>query len=368
MNPTHWSQLDTPALLVDLDRLESNVTRMAERARRAKVRLRPHFKTHKCVEIAKLQRAAGATGMTVASLDEAEVLIDAGFDDLLIATQLVSSTKLIRAVELAGRAKLSVGVDDRTVVDAISAAARHARVEIGVSIEVDSGLARCGVAPTDVEPIAESAAAAPNVRLDGVFTHGGHAYRGPDRGGVERAHADELDAIAVAGRVCEAVQVSGIERSIGSTPTVLAGTEYGTATEIRPGNYVFVDAMQVALGVADPATCALSVATTVISRPAPNRAVIDAGAKTLALDRGGHGFDAITDHGRPIDGPGFVRALSEEHGIMEVPPESTYRVGDAIRIVPNHACPVVNLGRTLSGIRNDLLERIMTIDAAGATR
>lgn len=364
--PDDWAQVDTPALLVDLDRLEGNIASMADHAAQSGLGLRPHFKTHKSASIARRQLDAGAVGITVAKLDEAEALVEAGVDaPILLAFQVVAAPKLDRAIGLAARARLSLAVDSLDGARRIATAASDAGISIDVWIEVDSGLQRCGVLPADAPQLARALGELDGLRLGGMFTHAGQSYAARDAAAVEAIAIDEADAVVDAAVATRALGIEVPAVSAGSTPTARFLVGGGGLTEIRPGTYVFYDALQVALGSAAADQCALSVATTVISRPASHRAVIDAGSKTFGLDRGAHSSDLLSDYGQVIDVEARLVRLSEEHGILEIPADSQLKIGDRIRIVPNHVCSVSNLGRRFYGVRAGMIEEIITIDAAG---
>lgn len=361
-----WSSLDTPALLVDLDRLDDNIGWMAGHARAGGVALRPHFKTHKSIAIARRQLAAGASGITVAKLDEAEALVDGGIHaPILLAFQVVGEPKLERAIRLASRVPLTLAVDSPDGAGRLAAAAARAGRALDVWIEIDSGLRRCGVQPSDAPPLARAVAAHASLRLTGMFTHAGQSYaaRGADE--VAAIAAIESSAVVEAASATRAIGIPVETVSAGSTPTARFLDGSSGITEIRPGTYVFYDALQVALGSAEPEQCALSVSTTVISRPAPDRAVVDAGSKTLGLDRGAHSSDLLADYGTVLDVDAALVRLSEEHGILRIPAHSPMAIGDRIRIVPNHVCSVTNLGRRFYGLREGVVREVIPIDAAG---
>jgi D-serine deaminase-like pyridoxal phosphate-dependent protein len=360
-----WTAADTPALIVDLDRLDENIAEMAAVAKAAGVALRPHFKTHKSVAIAKRQMAAGAVGMTVAKLDEAEVLIHAGIRDILVAYETVGRQKLERAFELRQLARLTLSVDGLDGSRAISGLTASGEPPVPIMIEIDSGLGRCGVRPEDAAALATAVHGMLGLSVIGVFTHAGHAYGAADRAAVESIAVAEA---AAAREAAERIRAAGIPArtvSVGSTPTAARAAREPGVTEIRPGTYAFYDAVQVALGTTAADRPALTVAATVISRPAPDRAVIDAGSKTLGLDRGAQGVNVVTGFGHLKGVAGSIDRLSEEHGILSVPSDSTLAVGDVVRIVPNHACVVGNLGRVFLGVRDGIIEEIIPIDAAG---
>jgi D-serine deaminase-like pyridoxal phosphate-dependent protein len=362
-----WTEADTPVLVVDLDRLERNIATMAALARDRGLDFRPHFKTHKSVAIARRQMAAGALGMTVAKLDEATVLIDAGITDVLLGFEIVAPPKLARAMALAARSRLILAVDSIEGARAISGAAAAAGLTVRVWIEVESGLRRAGVLPPDAGPLAAAMASLPNLDLDGVFTHAGNAYAAPDRETIARIAVGEAAAVrdaadAIGGATGRRVRVI----SVGSTPTAELVAQEPGITELRPGNYAFYDAMQVALGTVPPDRPALTIGVTVVSRPLPERAIVDGGAKTFGLDKGAHSSDFIKDYGQIVEGgEGALARLSEEHGILAVDPSSPLRPGDHVRILPNHSCTIGNLGRSYIGVRNGIIEELISIDAAG---
>lgn len=361
-----WRTIDTPALLVDLDRLDANITSMADHARASRVALRPHFKTHKAVAIARRQLAAGAAGITVAKLDEAEALVDGGIEaPILIAYQIVAAPKLERAVRLAGRVPLTLAVDSAEGAVRLAVAAGAAGRTIEVWIEIDSGLQRCGVVPADAPDLARTVAAQPNLRLTGMFTHAGQSYAARDVAEVAVIAVAEAGAVVEAANATRAIGIPIETVSAGSTPTARFLDGSSGITEIRPGTYAFYDALQVALGSTTADHCALSIAATIISRPTRGRVVVDAGSKTLGLDKGAHSSDLLTDYGRLVDDEGAVVRLSEEHGILRVPDDSPLAIGDRVRIVPNHVCSVTNLARRFYGLRGDVVREIIPIDAAG---
>lgn len=325
---------DTPYLAVDVDVLDRNLAAMAALARRRGLALRPHVKTHKCVEIARRQAALSGGGLTVATVAEAEVFAAAGFDDLFLAYPVVATgPRAGRLRALADRVTLRVGVDS----DAGAALLAAAVPGVEVLVEVDSGHHRTGVPPARAGEVA-GAARAHGLAVAGVFTFPGHGYGPGERG---RAAADEAAALATA---AASVRSAGIEARVvsgGSTPTA-AFTDADTLTELRPGVYALGDAQQVELGGAAFADVALTAVTTVVSR-APGRAVLDAGSKVLGADRP----TWTTGYGRlPACPDARVVALSEHHATVTFP-GAVPAVGDRVRVVPNHVCTAVNLADAL---------------------
>lgn len=356
------NDLSTPAVLVDLDVLERNIARMAERAQQHGVRLRPHGKTHKIVAIARLQQAAGAVGLSVAKTSEAEVFADAGFDDLFVAFPVVGQDKGRRLLRLADRIRLAVGSDSvegaRTLAEPFAAASRV----LDVMLKVDVGYHRVGVEPDRAPAVAAQIAELPGLRLRGIFTHAGHAYLGETPEAVEAVASHEGRTLALAAERIRAAGLPVGEVSVGSTPTARHAMTVTGVTECRPGNYVFNDASQVALGSCRLEDCAMTVLATVVSVPAPGRAVVDAGSKTLSSDplrpRAG-------GHGRILGHLSRLEKLSEEHGVIAVDPGEVFRVGERVRILPNHACVVTNLHDRLWGVRGEQVEDELTVAARG---
>ncbi|MGE5589506.1 MAG: alanine racemase [Bacillota bacterium] len=350
--------LETPAVMVDVPRLRRNIQRMAGMASAGGVTLRPHTKTHKLPGIAHWQVEAGAGGITVAKVSEAEVMAASGLTDIFIANEIVVPSKARRLAALARRVRMSVGVDSREGADVLSRVAVEEGVELRLLIEVNSGLDRCGVLPGEpVLGLARYIKGLPGLILEGIFTHGGHAY--------SATSFDQRDAIGlsegqVMAQTAELLASQGIhlERvSVGSTPTARTASSVAGVTEVRPGNYVFYDAMQVGLGVATWDDCALRVMATVISRPDAYRAVVDAGTKVLGSDRGGN-LSQVRGYGHVVEYPDDLLArLSEEHGVITFErPSQAPRIGDRITIIPGHACPVANLTNVVYLVDADRVE------------
>ncbi|GAA2852066.1 hypothetical protein Acy02nite_35870 [Actinoplanes cyaneus] len=323
--------LPTPCLIVDRDVLDRNLRAMAQAAAGRGIALRPHAKTHKCVEIARRQLEFGAAGLTVATVSEAETFAAAGFDDLFIAYPVwPAPQRAARLRELASRVRLRIGVDSAESAQALATAVPG----LEVLVEVDSGHHRSGVAPGAAGALA---AAADNAGLTvrGVFTFPGHAY-GPDQ---QRSAAEqESAALAEAAAGLDAEVRSG-----GSTPTA-ALTGPGVLTEMRPGVYVFGDAQQLEMGTCGWDDVALTVLSTVVSRTG-NRFVLDAGSKVLGADRQAW----ATGFGRLVEHPDArIVALSEHHATVALPDGVPLpRLGDVLRVVPNHVCTTVNLADEL---------------------
>jgi D-serine deaminase-like pyridoxal phosphate-dependent protein len=359
-------KLDTPAVIVDLDRLERNVAAMAQMAVAAGVALRPHTKSHKTAAIAQRQLAAGASGITVAKLDEAEAYVANGIEDVFVANEVAGPRKWRRTAALQQRGSVAVGVDGEQIVSGLADAARSLGVTIPVLIEIDTGLHRAGLEPG--ESVADLAAAivrcGPSLRLRGVFTHAGHAYGARSLSDLERIGRAEAEGAVEAARRIRQRGIDCPVVSVGSTPTIRAVGVLPGVTEVRPGNYVFFDRMQVGLGVATREDCSQTVLATIISRPSPDRTVVDAGSKTFALDKGAHGLEALEGFGQDVAHGLVLNRLSEEHGVVDAQP-TQMAVGDQLRFLPNHACTVANLADALIGVRGEQVVEVMPVLVRG---
>jgi D-serine deaminase-like pyridoxal phosphate-dependent protein len=341
---------DTPEVVIDVGTVRANVERAAAVARDAGVALRPHAKTHKLPQVALMQLEAGAAGIQVAKLGEGEVMVDAGVGDVLVGYPVVGERKLERLVALAGRARVSVSLDSLAVAEGIGRAASAAGVEIGVLVEIDTGLRRLGVQPgAQAVELAERLAAIPGLRFAGVFTHEGHVYTATtDLAEKERL---TLEACARVVETADELRTRGLAVdtvSVGSAGTFRFAVHAPGVTEVRPGTYVFNDRSQIAQGAATDADLAAFVVVTVVGRPVRERVVIDAGSKVLTSDRM-LVKDAPASFGRVLGHDDWdVVRLSEEHGVLEVPPDAEVEIGDRLLVVPNHVCPVINLASELT--------------------
>lgn len=343
--------------MVDLDVLERNLATGAADARATGLQLRPHAKTHKSPEIARRQLDHGAVGLTVATVSEAEVFADAGFDDIFIAYPVWPSARRARRIRsLAERAALRVGVDSVESAERLGAALIRDSVE--ALVEVDSGHHRSGVDPAEAGVTAAAAARA-GLRVVGVFTFPGHSYAPDSR---ERAARDEAVAIT---RAAESLERHGIEARVcsgASTPSRTA-TDAAVLTEARPGVYVFNDAQQLELGSCGFDDIALTARATVVSRRGRD-VIVDAGSKVLGADRAGW----ATGFGRVLGMPGArITALSEHHATVRIhDPDPVPALGDELRLVPNHVCNAVNLADELVIVRGDAVVDSWPVSARGA--
>jgi len=369
--------LETPRVLVDCLRLEANIARAAVIAREAGVNLRPHIKTHKSVDIARMQLAAGASGVTASRADEAIVFLQAGIPSVTSAYPIVEAAKLDRlllAARTAG-AKLRCLADSDAGVTALHKAGERAGAPVSVFLKIDVGLHRCGVEVDDpaLPRLAARIHGSPYLEFKGLLSHAGQAYAAASASEVRAIARTEASLMRRAKALLEGRGIPVPEVSVGSTPTVLASDDYDGITEIRPGNYVFMDRTPVRLGLADEDEVALTVLASVVSVN-ERWVIVDAGSKTLSSDGGAHGAGA-GDFGKayPVraDGslgePLAVGRLSEEHGWL-ANNGAGLAVGDRVRILPNHACVVANLQDSLMLIEPGGEFRPLPIQARGPSR
>ena len=351
---TDIADLATPALLLDLDKLERNLRRMAEKTRLAGVRLRPHIKTHKCVEVAQRQVEAGSSGLTVSTLYEAEVLADHGFDDLVWAFPLILN-RIDSVCRLADRCRFGVVVDSSEAVTALEATS----YPLGVWLKVDCGYHRAGVDPErdSASRLARRVAESPSLQFQGLLTHSGHAYKADSRNQLRRVAEQECSVMVT---FAERLRADGIEVpsvSIGSTPAMSVVESLDGIDEARPGNYVFYDQTQVELGACDITDCAVTVLSSVVScQQGSDHAVIDAGALALSKDSGreasppavmGRVFENYPE--ATLSRAHRVYGLSQEHGLVS----GSLEIGSRIRILPNHSCLTVACFDEYHVVRDD---------------
>jgi D-serine deaminase-like pyridoxal phosphate-dependent protein len=363
-----YPDLDTPALLVDLDFLRSNIDEMAGVAKRGGVRLRPHTKTHKSPEIARMQVDAGADGITVAKLGEAEVMADAGLDDLLIAYPIVGAAKLARLRALLERATVRVSLDSTEVADGVGRAGVDAGRDVPVLVDVDTGTHRMGRPPG--APSAELALEIDRisgVRVTGLITHAGHAYGSATPADLERIVEREVGELLDTAERCAKAGLELDEISVGATPTARVEAGHPGVTEIRPGTYVFNDVQQMRLGVATEATCAARVLVTIVARPTAERFVLDAGTKAFTSDGG---------EGPPLPGRGVVAGrpdlridfMNEEHAVGHLQGDGDLAIGDRLEVIPLHVCGTVNMFDVAYGVRDGRVERELAVAGRGRMR
>ncbi len=372
------ADLPTPALIVDLDRVDANLRRGRAYADAQGVDLRPHTKTHKGPRFARAQVAAGAGGICVAKLGEAEMMADAGLDDVFMPNTVIGADKAARAVALAQRVRFAIGVDHPEQLVQLAAAAKGAARPLEVLVEVDVGAGRGGAAAGEVAELLRRVREAAGLRARGVYAYEGFTYAARDRDELVARH-DEAQRALLAVAAAARPWLDGDERrgaaptvSLGSTPSLLAAVPLRPGiTEMRPGTYLFNDLQQARWAAAGGrwedglGHAAAHVLASVVSIHGdalrPWRAVLDAGSKALTSDRAvGHdGHGLLVDHGLT------VARLSEEHGVVEGPGTERLRVGDKARVLMNHVCPVVNLFPVMHLVRGDVVVEALPVAGRG---
>jgi D-serine deaminase-like pyridoxal phosphate-dependent protein len=360
----HVSEIDTPALVVDLDIFERNLCRVADYARTHSLRLRPHAKTHKSVWIGKRQMDLGAAGLTVAKVSEAEIMVGADPRELLLAFPIIGKAKLSRLMEVARRTRVTVALDSVEAARQLSEASTAAGAEIGVLAETDVGLGRVGVAPG--EPLLELAHAIdtlPNLRFEGIAFYPGHIKSLDEAGRRALAELSEL-----LGRILDDFRRAGIEVKIvsgGSTPALFHSHEIAGLNEIRPGTYVFNDLNTVRSGACGMDDCAASILATVVSTARPGHMIIDGGSKTFSSDRPVNQGDVSFGH--LVEAPGArFHKMNEEHGFVDLTEAGReFRIGERVHMIPNHVCVAVNLHEKVYGVRGETVERVWSVEARG---
>ena len=352
LSQTIAREFGTPAVVVDLDRVERNIARLQARCDAVGLANRPHIKTHKSPEIARLQREAGARGITCQKLGEAEVMAEAGFDDILISYNILGEEKLGRLAKLMSRAKMTVAADNPVTVAGLPRAAEIAGRTLEVVVECDTGRKRAGV-----ETAAEAIALAMEIGSRPGLRFAGFLLYAPETAIPEtQAFLDE----AMAG-----VRAAGLDATIvstGGTPNLANLGRIAGSTEHRAGTYVFNDRMMMAAGAASLDDCALNVVATVVSRGGAERGILDTGSKTLTTDTGG-----LDGHGLILEYPkARIHKFAEEHGFLDLAASSAKpEVGEVVRIVPNHVCVVVNMVDRLIATRGNEIVGEIPVAARG---
>jgi D-serine deaminase-like pyridoxal phosphate-dependent protein len=347
--------LETPVPVIDIGVVEKNLRRWQQRCDAAGFANRPHIKTHKLVPLARAQIDLGARGITVQKLGEAEVMADAGITDMLLTFNVVGRHKLERLSELMRRTAIKVVADNEDVLEGLAHAAAAAGRDLEVLVECDTGAGRNGVqTPESALRLAQAIDRAPGLSFGGLMTLPKNGARGQMAGFLAEAQA----RLATTGLAAEAI-------STGGTPDMWKDEGLDDVSEYRAGTYIYGDRMQVAAGSAAPEDCALSVLSTVVSVPTGERAMLDAGSKALTSDLLGlEGYGEV----RQLSGA-RVYSMSEEHGFLDISRVNDKpKVGDLLRITPNHVCPVTNLFDRVVFVRGEEVLGAVRVDARGTVQ
>jgi len=359
------ADIDTPALLVDLEAMEANLRRVADYTERHGLRLRPHTKTHKSPRIGRRQLELGAAGLTVAKVGEAEVMLDAAPPDLLVAYPVIGHTKLERLMAVARRAHVTVSLDSFFAAQQLSEAAQAAGMTVGVLAETDVGLGRVGVSPgTELVDLAQGIERLAGLTFEGIAFYPGH---------IKDNGAASMEALVALGGLIQSILADfrreGIQARIvsgGSTPSLYHSHELAGLNEIRPGTYVYNDWNTVTSGACTPDECAAALLVTVVSTARPGQIVVDGGSKTFSSDRL-TGSGAESTFGHVIEAPeARFHKMNEEHGYVDIRPcGRKFEIGERLRIIPNHICVAVNLHERVYGIRNGEVEEVWEVAGRG---
>jgi len=352
------SDLDTPALLVDLAVYERNLHLMAKRLSRTSVSLRPHFKSHKCTAVAKDQMALGAIGITCAKLDEAEVLAASGIKSILIANQVVGKIKFERLAALSGKTEVIIGVDNLENIKDLSRAAEAAGTKINVLVEVDIGMQRCGIPPQAAVRFARAVAKEKALAFRGIMGYEGHLVFEKNARRKERETQRSLGILLAAKEKIEKAGFPVEIVSAGGTGTAHITQRIRGVTELQAGSYPFMDLKYDSFNLGFDVS--VSVLAAVMSVNARGKAIIDCGRKAIPID---HGLPAV----RANVGIKVLK-LNEEHGHLAVPKGKRLRLGQKIRMIPGHCCTTFNAHDVAFGVRRGKVERIFNIDARGGYR
>src|SRR5512138_118562 len=348
----HLAELETPVPVVDIDRMEANIARLQTYLDEHKLANRPHIKTHKIPAIAKMQMDAGAVGITCQKISEAEVMAEAGFDDIFLPYNIISESKLKRLMALAARIRISVTADSAYTVRGLSDAAQQAGLELPVLVECDMGMHRCGVqSPQEAAELAHLIGSLPNLHFGGLMTF---------------PTGEHLDEFVRETRSQLKDDHLPIERvSAGGTPNLWQAHTHTELTEYRAGVYVYGDRLSLRSGAMTLATCALKIYTNIVSRPTPERGILDAGSKTFSPD-----LHNLEGYGYICEYPeAKIYAISEEHGMVDFSacarkPE----IGERVSVIPNHCCMVTSLFDEFVGVRGVQVEVTWQVSARGTVR
>lgn len=347
MNPKTVYDLETPSVLIDLDIMERNITRMQAYCDSLGLAFRPHIKTHKIPAIARMQLNAGAVGIACQKTSEAEVFARAGFNDIQIPYNVIGKSKTERLADLALYNRVTVAADSKACLHGLAEAAESREMSFRVLVELGTDIQRTGAKPYEVVELAKHVDASPHLHFAGLLVY-------PTNPVIRPALQETLDGLNRAGIGVDVI-------SGGGTPAAKYADQFPELTELRVGTYVFNDWTQMLGGVATVEDCAMHVAATVVSRPENNRAILDSGSKTLAADRinDGHGYILEYPNAR-------IYRLNEEHAYVDLSRcDEKPSIGERVHIIPVHACVVTNLHDRLYGVRGETVEVIWPVAARG---
>jgi len=367
--------LDTPRVIIDYDKMMGNIHMIHDYAFKYGVKVRPHIKTHKNLDIARIQKKEGAIGVTASKPEEASIFMHGNLGSITVAYPVIEHNKVQKIISTAKTYKqeLNVIIDSEVGLKMVDKLSRGLTPPLGIYVKIDVGFHRCGLSPDDplILDLIEAILSRKHLSFKGLLSYSGHAYRAKNHIEVEKIALEEINIMKQLKFLLEQQGIEINELSIGSTPTLLTGIDLTGITEIRPGNYIFLDRTTWQLGLITPEQIALNVIATIISKN-KNYFIIDAGSKILTSDLGPHGSKLLEDYGiaYPIDSylensrEMRIVSLSEEHGIIKRP-SFDLPIGTKLRIIPNHACPIVNLVDSIIIHQNEVVIYTWKVHARG---
>jgi D-serine deaminase-like pyridoxal phosphate-dependent protein len=351
--------LDTPFIAADVDKVRANIERMQKLAIAHGKKLRPHAKTHKLPLVALWQIEAGAIGICVQKTEEAEVMVKHGVKDVFVSNEVIGMQKTDRLAGLASMAKISVAVDSEMGITQLSQSARSQGVEIGIYVDVDVGMHRCGVDPGKAGMLANLASKSPNLYFVGVMGYDGHSFK--PLGNAERSKI-VMESSKLVQKAVDEIRRMGIDvevTSVGGTPSTPIWAEMNGVTELQPGAYVYNDVMQHERGV-PKSDCAITLVGTVMSKPSSEQAVVDAGSKSFSFDQGRFPIPLKDMNAEVVN-------LSEEHAVLRSSSgEISAELGQKLEFIPYHICTFIDLWDRIHFCRGDEITSTLSIDARGA--
>lgn len=357
------NDLQTPAILLNLDAMEKNLRQAQALAEKNAKQIWPMIKTHKSTELALLQKEIGAKGFLCGTLDECEALLNAGVSNIMYAYPVSAEPNISRVIKLSRKANFFIRIDNMPAAFALNEGAKKAKITINYTVIVDCGLHRFGVGLDKLESFMEEILKCENLNFCGISTHPGQVYGCSSPDGVEAVTQAEIDTMAKAAEILKKIDQEAEIVSSGSTPTYYSAVQSSHINIFHPGNYIFMDNIQIALDCAKEEDCALTVLATVISNPADGLFIVDAGSKCLGLDQGAHGNGNITGFGIVKGHPELtIYSLSEEVGKIKAEGSTNLKVGEKIEIIPNHSCSAANTTNYYIGCRNNEVERLYKVD------
>ncbi|MDO5725110.1 MAG: alanine racemase [Tissierellia bacterium] len=360
--------LPTPAVIMYLDIMEDNIKRYHDLAKKHNKDIWPMTKTHKSKELMKYQIDNGATGLLCGTLDECEAAKEIGIENIMYAYPVGEDSAIDRVIELSKTGNFIIRIDNLEAAKLINEKAKNADVKINYTVIINAGLGRFGIEKETLLDFMKEMKKLDQLVFKGLSTHPGQVYGGQDKDFVKKCSDDERAIIAYAKAELEKIGEKAEYITTGATPTFEDSIADENFTTYHPGNYIFNDAIQISLGVANEENCALRVLASITTNPHDGLYMSDAGAKLLGLDMGAHGNESIVGHGRIVGHPNAtIVSLSEEVGKIEAP-QGEFKIGERIEIIANHTCVVANLTSYIYGIRNGEVEKVFEVDIRGNSK